>query len=127
MDHDSNQSTDRRRFLQTGALASAAVVGAASGTRSQEVAPPAEAAIPRRPLGKTGVEVTMLNQGAIRGPSYDRLLRFAFASGIRMFDTARVYGTEGNLKRWFEQAPDVRKEIFLVTKDTPRTPKELID
>ncbi|WP_152052294.1 aldo/keto reductase [Tautonia marina] len=127
MDHDSTQSTDRRQFLQAGAFASAAVVGAASGTRSQEVAPPAEAAFPRRPLGKTGVEVTMLNQGAIRGPSYDRLLRFAFASGIRMFDTARVYGTEGNLRRWFEQAPEVRKQIFLVTKDTPRTPKDLIE
>ncbi|WP_169979487.1 aldo/keto reductase [Tautonia rosea] len=127
MEQDLTHSTDRRTFLQAGALASAAVVGSTSGTRSQEVAAPAEAAIPRRKLGNTGVEVTILDQGAIRGPSYDRLLRFAFASGIRMFDTARVYGTEGNLKRWFEQAPEVRKEIFLVTKDTPRSPKDLID
>ncbi|MEW4566685.1 aldo/keto reductase [Tautonia sp. JC769] len=127
MAHDPIQSTDRRTFLQAGALASATIMGSASGSRSQEAEAPGEAVLPRRTLGKTGVEVTLLDQGAIRGPSYDRLLRFAFASGIRMFDTARVYGTEGNLRRWFEQAPEVRKEIFLVTKDTPRSPKDLVD
>ena len=81
--------------------------------------------LPRRKLGKTGIEITMLEQGAVRSP--DRVLRFAFASGIRVFDTARVYGTESNFKKWFEQDPHVRKEIFIVTKDMPRTPRQMLE
>ncbi len=68
----------------------------------------------------------MLEQGATRGPSADRLLRFAFAQGIRLFDTAKVYGTEPNFRKWFEQDPEVRKQIILVTKDMPRTPRDMI-
>lgn len=122
--------THRRSFLQAGAIASAAALSppmAGAGVLAQEQpADVKEASIPRRVLGKTGVEVTMLDQGAIRGPSYDRILRYAFASGIRMFDTAKVYGTEPNLRRWFEQDSNVRKQIFLITKDMPRTPSELL-
>ncbi|MHC5541866.1 aldo/keto reductase, partial [Singulisphaera rosea] len=87
---------------------------------------PAEV-LPKRRLGKTGVDITMLDQGAVRGPSYDRILRLAFAGGIRVFDTAKVYGTEPNLRKWFEQSPEVRKQIFLVTKDTPRSPGQMME
>ena len=80
--------------------------------------------LPKRKLGKTGVEISMLEAGAVR--SDDRVLRIAFANGIRIFDTAKVYGTEPNFKKWFEQDPKVRKEIFLVTKDMPRTPKDML-
>jgi hypothetical protein len=62
-------------------------------------------ALPRRPLGKTGVEITLLDQGAVRGPSLDRIFRFAFANGIRTFDTARVYGSEPDFKKWFDRLP----------------------
>ena len=74
--------------------------------------PPRSAPLPRRKLGKTGVQVTMLDQGAIRGSSVDRVLRTAFASGIRMFDTAKAYGNEPYFKKWFEQSPEVRKRNF---------------
>ncbi len=130
MARDEFQGTDRRTFLQAGALASAAAISRSPGLAAQEPEQPeqakAPATLPRRTLGKTGVEVTLLDQGAIRGPSYDRLLRIAYASGIRTFDTAKAYGTEPNLKRWFEQAPEVRKEIFLITKDSPRTPSDML-
>ena len=33
----------------------------------------------------------------------DRILRLAFANGVRIFDTAKVYGTEILFKKWFEQ------------------------
>jgi uncharacterized protein len=76
-------------------------------------------------LGKTGAEVTILEQGA--GPGQDRnFLRRAFANGVRLFDTAKVYRTEPLFKAWFEQSPEVRKQIFLVTKDMPSTPKDLL-
>ena len=68
--------------------------------------------------------MTILEQGAVRGQ--DRILRQAFANGVRLFDTAKVYGTEVLFKKWFEQAPEVRKQIFLVTKDMPKAPKDLL-
>ena len=68
----------------------------------------------------------MLDQGAIRGPSTERIIRYAFANGIRTFDTAKVYGTEPTFKKWFDKEPDVRKQIFLITKDMPRTPSQMI-
>ena len=76
--------------------------------------------------GKTGVEVTLLEQGAARGPSADRVLKFAFARGVRLFDTAKVYGTEVNFKKWFAQDPAIRKQIVLVTKDMPRQPSDML-
>ncbi|HZW33392.1 MAG TPA: aldo/keto reductase [Isosphaeraceae bacterium] len=128
MAHDQTNRTDRRRFLQTGAVATAAAMSTAPGAEAQQGAPaPAKTPVlPQRRLGKSGIEVTLLEQGATRGPSADRVLRFAFARGVRLFDTARVYGTEINFKKWFEQDPAVRKQIVLVTKDMPRQPRDLL-
>ena len=53
-------------------------------------------------------------------------LRFSFSQGVRVFDTAKVYGTEPAFKKWFDQAPEVRKQIFLVTKDMPKQPKDML-
>jgi predicted aldo/keto reductase-like oxidoreductase len=125
MAHDPTNRTDRRTFLRAGALAAASAAGTAPGLRAQDQ-PAKPAPIPRRKLGKTGVEITMLEQGAVRGPSLDKILRLAFANGIRTFDTAKVYGSEPNFKKWFEQDPEVRKQIFLVTKDMPRTAGQMV-
>ena len=128
MAHDEMKTTDRRAFLQAGALAAAAAASLTPGLKGQEA--PADAnvktpAIPRRPLGKTGVEITMLDQGAGRGASHERILRFSFASGVRVFDTAKAYSSDGNFKKWFDQDGEVRKQIFLVTKDEPKTPDQI--
>jgi len=125
MAHDETNSTLRRTFLQAGALATASALSLAPGLKAQDE-PAKTPAIPRRKLGKTGVEITLLDQGAVRGPSLDRILRFSFANGVRTFDTAKVYGSEPNFKKWFEQDPEIRKQIFLVTKDMPRAPKQMI-
>ncbi|MDX2037707.1 MAG: aldo/keto reductase [Isosphaeraceae bacterium] len=122
MSQDQPHGTDRRSFLQAGTLAAAA---AAAGTGSALAQDPPAPVIPKRKLGKTGVEVTMLNQGAIRGSQTERVLRFSYASGVRVFDTAKVYGTEPTLRRWFEAMPEVRKNIFLVTKDMPKDASEI--
>ncbi|APW63702.1 aldo/keto reductase [Paludisphaera borealis] len=114
---------DRRAFLKAAAVAPAA--GLVSGALAQD-APAKPEALPRRKLGKTGVELTMLEQGGIRGPTYERILRLAFANGIRTFDSAKAYGTEGTFGKWLEQSPEVRKQIFIVTKDTPREPGEML-
>ncbi len=120
---DESPSTLRRTFLQAGALATASAMTLSSGVQADdEPAPP----LPTRPLGKTGVNVTMLDQGAVRGASLDRLFRTSFANGVRVFDTAKVYGTEPAFKKWFEQDPAIRKQIFLVTKDTPKAASQMI-
>jgi uncharacterized protein len=122
MAQDEKDRTDRRTFIQAGALATAAAATLAGGATAQELVARSPV-LPRRKLGKTGVEVTMLEQGAVQSP--DRVLRMAYANGIRIFDTAKLYHTEANFKSWFEQSPEVRKEIFLVTKDMPRTAGEI--
>src|SRR4051794_38616708 len=100
MPHDETNRTDRRTFLQAGALATASAAGMAPGLKADDA--PAKAkprAVPTRPLGKTGVDITMLDQGAVRGGNTDALLRLSYAAGVRVFDTAKVYGSEPNFKR----------------------------
>jgi predicted aldo/keto reductase-like oxidoreductase len=126
MSHDPTNGPGRREFLRAGALATTAALGMAPGLEARAQDAQAAPPLPRRPLGKTGIEVTLLDQGAVRGESFDRLMRFAFSRGIRVFDTARVYGTEPNFRKWFEREPEIRKQIILVTKDTPRTPADML-
>src|SRR3954471_11800764 len=91
----------RRDFLQTGAVATASALTMASGSQAapESAKPPT---IPRRPLGKTGVDVTILNLGTWQSPGTDRLLRFAYANGVRYFDTADCYGSELAIARWLQ-------------------------
>jgi aryl-alcohol dehydrogenase-like predicted oxidoreductase len=119
-----DSSIPRRTFLQAGAVAATAVTALSShSVEAQDAAAPdaAKPILPKRVLGKTGAEVTLLNMGTWRAPgALDRLLRQAFREGVRTFDTAKSYGSEPAFKRWFADQPDLRKQIFLVTKDIPR-------
>jgi uncharacterized protein len=122
----------RRGFIQTSAAGTAAASAlAANGSAGQAPAEPAPASkaveLPRRALGKTGVEVTILNEGSVRGPgAFDRLLRYSFSKGVRYFDTAAAYGTEKAFKAWFTAMPEVRKQIFLATKDGVGKPGDMV-
>ena len=115
---------DRRGFLGTGAgaLAAAATLGEGQAAAAQATQP---AVLPKRPLGRTGAKVTILNLGTWLSPGGERLLRFAWANGIRYFDTAKSYGSEPMIGRWLQAMPEARKDLFLVTKDQPNTPQEL--
>jgi len=87
MSNDGKNGTDRRTFLQAGALATAAALGTTGGLQAQE-APAKAADLPRRKIGKTGVEMTVLEMGtgALRERGVlDRLLRLSFANGVRMY------------------------------------------
>ena len=124
-EHDRPQ-VDRREFLQAGALASAASLALGSPSRGDE--PNAKTTtLPTRKLGKTGVDVTILNHGTWQAPgALDRMLRTSYASGVRYFDTAKAYRTEPGVAKWLQAMPEVRKDIFLATKDSPRTPAEMM-
>jgi predicted aldo/keto reductase-like oxidoreductase len=74
------------------------------------------------------VEVTILNGGTLRVPGApDRLLRFAYSRGVRFFDTAASYGTEGGFKKWFAAMPEVRQQVVLATKDGVARPRDMIN
>ena len=113
----------RREFLQAGTVVTASALAVGPGSPSLGDEPKAsKSTLPTRKLGKTGVEVSILNQGTWRAPgALERILRFAYANGVRYFDTAKVYGSEPGIAKWFQAMPEVRKSIFLVTKDTTRT------
>jgi aryl-alcohol dehydrogenase-like predicted oxidoreductase len=127
MAHEPPSSTDRRTFLQAGAVATAAAasLGSAQVAAGQD-APAKARSLPTRKLGKSGIEVTILDAGTGRGAGIQRILRYAYNQGIRCFDTSERYQSEPDFKLWFEQQPEVRKQVFIVTKDLPRTPAEIM-
>jgi aryl-alcohol dehydrogenase-like predicted oxidoreductase len=122
------EEIDRRSFLATGAgaLAAAAALGDgqtadAQGTTRQT------AELPKRALGRTGAKVTMLSLGTWMSPGGGRLLRTAWANGVRYVDTAKSYGSEPMIGGWMNAVPVPRNELFLVTKDQPNAPAQLIE
>ncbi len=128
MSENGNPDLSRRDFLHTGAAATALTLASTGPALAAPTTEKSSTVLPRRPLGKTGVDVTILNQGTWKSPdSLDRLLRMGYASGIRYIDTADCYGSEPGIAKWFASMPaGTRKEIFLATKDHPNTPRQLI-
>ncbi len=113
----------RRDFVKTVGLAGLAVAG--SGVTGAMAAPEAPAAakatiVPKRPLGKTGVDVSILNLGCMFDTINNQLLlKQALKWGITFWDTAEHYGntlSEEGIGRFFARNPEARKEIFLATK-----------
>lgn len=132
MSETGSTSMRRREFIQTGAAAAAATTLAQGASAAQAPGEPARVSkaveLPRRTLGKTGVEVTILNAGTWRAPgSLDRLLRYGVSRGVRYFDTAAGYHTEDRFKSWFAAEPKVRKQIFLATKDHVGSPRRMVN
>lgn len=118
----------RRQFIKgtiaggasflAGNLASAAPGGEPSLT------PKSAPLLPTRPLGKTGVQVPILNVGGAMKAHTPEFLEQVWDAGIRWFDTARLYvnntgngRSEENIADFFAKYPERRKEIFLVTKE----------
>lgn len=96
-------SINRRGFLGTGAgaLAAAATLGDSSSAAAEAPAETKKVAdeLAKRPLGRTGVQVSMLSLGTWLSPGGERLLRYAWANGIRYIDTAKSYGSEPMIAR----------------------------
>jgi len=114
----------RREFMKTIGLAGLAAAGAGVTGASAAPEPPAAAAqastVPKRKLGKTGAEVSILNLGGMFDTINNQLLlKQALKWGVTFWDTAESYGnglSEEGLGRFFARNPEGRKEIFLVTK-----------
>lgn len=117
----------RRDFMKTIGLAALAVAGAgvtgALAAPEPPAAPAKASTVPKRPLGKTGVEVSSLALGGMFDTINNQLLlKQALKWGVTYWDTAESYGnglSEEGYGRFFARNPEARKEIFLVTKLHP--------
>jgi predicted aldo/keto reductase-like oxidoreductase len=126
-------STSRRSFLKTALAAPIALaVGSTLKAAGQaQAAVGAAPALPMRPLGKSGRNVTMVSLGGMMGAYSPEYLDIAWSMGIRYFDTADCYlngQSEKIVGQWLAQYPERRKEIFLVSKDHPKQgPEQLLE
>lgn len=133
-------STSRRNFLIRSTLtlpvalatlpSALARVATPAATAAAPAAAPATGPLPTRKLGKTDRHVTMLNIGGMMGAYSPQYLDTAWSMGIRYFDTADCYikgKSEKVVAEWLAKYPQRRQELFLVSKDHPNEPKQLLE
>jgi aryl-alcohol dehydrogenase-like predicted oxidoreductase len=121
---------NRREFVKQ---AAAVVVASAAGARGQQ-AGGAKSAIPRRPLGKTGVDVPVLILGGVAGMKQAPTLSFhpaqlaeaALDAGINYFDTAPSYANGQSESNYGAVLATRRKEVFLACKTEKRSYDEAL-
>jgi hypothetical protein len=125
------QGMTRRGFIRTVGLGGAAVtaLGVPASLDAQAPVSAPTANMPKRKLGKTGAEVSILCLGGMFDTINNQLLlRQALNWGITYWDTAEAYGnglSEEGFGRFFTRYPDARKSIFLVTKFRSSPPDKL--
>jgi uncharacterized protein len=92
--------------------------------RKSRPGPDKTPAMPKRKLGKTGVEVSILNLGGMFDTINNQLLlKQAVKWGVTFWDTAESYGnglSEEGFGRFFARNPGVRQQIFVTTKLVPK-------
>lgn len=123
---------NRRQFI--GALVTAVAAGTScvqtkSGSKSQERQKLNKQAIPKRVLGKTGVEVSVLILGGFVAMKEAPTAKFhpaelanaALDAGINYFDTAPAYGNGQSERNFGEVLTTRRKEVFVATKTGNRS------
>jgi uncharacterized protein len=130
-----NDPIERRRFLQLMAVTGLSpwATGVASAT-ADVPATAAPSSVPRRKLGKTGVEISCVGLGATMGynsplgPGQEKeIFARALDFGINYWDTASSYKTEPFLGDYFRTHKGLREKIFLCTKpDDLTTPRPVI-
>ncbi|MCJ7774093.1 MAG: aldo/keto reductase [Desulfobacterales bacterium] len=118
---------DRRTFIKSisaagmGSLLAASCASIASASYGQSTN---MKLVPTRPLGKTGIEVSMLGLGGSQDLMAKQiLLKQALKIGVTYWDTAHTYSnSEEAMGMYFDKFPDDRKKVFLVTKANSSDP-----
>jgi predicted aldo/keto reductase-like oxidoreductase len=124
---DKATAISRRTFIKTaGAAGLGSVIAPHVGSDRAQAATPAEAAgVPKRPFGRSGIEVPILSLGGMFDiPSNQTMLKQAIRWGVTYWDTAHVYSggrSEEGIGQYFKAYPQHREKIFLVTKSTARS------
>ncbi len=128
-DRREEESIDRREALKRlGGLASAVVFGSAfqltdgwADTDAIERRAPSERLIPRRPLGRTGVDVPILGIGGghlIRKSAEEgiRVVHEAIEAGVTFMDNAWDYANNRSEEAMGQALRGKRQQVFLMTK-----------
>jgi len=127
---DRSKKLSRRNFLKaTGLAGLGTTLGALSpvtGVHGSTLPKtPASRIVPKRPFGKTGVDVSILALGGELDASDLLVFRQAFKMGVTYWDTADSYGWGKNEKaigKYFGKFPQDREKVFLVTKAATSNP-----
>jgi len=130
---DRSKKLSRRNFLKaTGLAGLGTTLGALSpvtGVHGSTLPKtPASRIVPKRPFGKTGVDVSILALGGELDASDLLVFRQAFKMGVTYWDTADSYGWGKNEKaigKYFGKFPQDREKVFLVTKAATSNPDKL--
>jgi predicted aldo/keto reductase-like oxidoreductase len=87
--------------------------------------------VPRRKLGKTGIDVPVLSLGTMFNLVDSQIiLRSTLEYGVNYWDTSNVYAggnSELGIGKFLEKNPEARKNIFLVTKGKGAFTKEAME
>ena len=85
--------------------------------------------VPRRKLGKTGVEVPCLSLGVMFNAVENQIiLKNSLKWGVNYWDTANGYAggnSEAGIGKYLSKNPDVRKDLFIVSKAKAKSIAEL--
>ncbi len=116
----------RRDFIKFASTALASLPGLVSVTSCSDKGAFStyEETIPKRTLGNTGLEVSMLSFGGgsqfLKNPDgkWEPLLQRAINLGINYFDTSSNYGTE---ERYGELLSPIRDQVIIATKFDSRS------
>jgi predicted aldo/keto reductase-like oxidoreductase len=123
--HKNHNRITRRNFLRTASAVGVGSVFAPAKAKAESNAPEKSdksgfPQVPRRKLGKTGVEVPCLSMGLMYNLLDNQiLLRKSLDWGINYWDTSNVYAggnSERGIGKFFTKNPEARKKVFLVTK-----------
>lgn len=114
----SDKRIDRRSFLKSATLA-AATLGSATAAAAQR-RPPAGNKVPTKQLGITGIQIPIIQLGTSQtlDAVYDKKMHLCYREGVKMIDTALVYGWGASHRAIanFLQQVDDRKNMFITSK-----------
>jgi predicted aldo/keto reductase-like oxidoreductase len=128
-----NNKIDRRNLIKSLGVAGLSSALSAAAVNAADVnepnAPPPQLKpqkIPTRKLGKSGVEVPILSLGFGR-PGDSVVLRQAIDWGVFHWDTSlAAANSEASIGEFLGKNPDLRKEVFIVTKESnSKTPEDI--
>jgi len=126
-----NNSISRRKFIQQSTLSAAVLTTGSIFTNACDSKKSTLSKFPRRILGKTGLEVSILGYGGgsqfmkMSDGEWEPHMEYALNAGINYFDTASSYGADADKpseSRFSEILPPHRKKITLLTKIHEREP-----
>jgi len=113
---------DRRNFLKTvGAAGLGSALASTKAISQEKTQKPRPTPVPKRKLGKTGVDISCLALGTATSNFVQNqiVLRNSLLRGVTCWDTATNYAggnSELGIGKYLAKNPQARKKLFIITK-----------